>query len=150
MITSKLIIGLTLFFSYPFNFNGVTNYDYLAITKNNQEKITLEKSIANGKDIYADFCVQCHLVNGKGDYKNFPPLDGSDWIDNKITQSIHAIKFGLSGEIKVNRKKFKNAMPPSVGLSSQEIADVLNYIRNSWGNKYPKMITVEQVEKVKQ
>lgn len=41
-------------------------------------------------------------------------------------------------------------MPPSVGLSSQEIADVLNYIRNSWGNKHPKMITVEQVEKVKQ
>lgn len=150
MITSKLIIGLTLFFSYPFNFNGVTNYEYLAITKNNQEKITLEKSIANGKDIYADFCVQCHLVNGKGDSKNFPPLDGSDWIDNKIIQSIHAIKFGLSGEIKVNGKKFKNAMPPSVGLSSQEIADVLNYIRNSWGNKYPKMITVEQVEKVKQ
>lgn len=102
MITSKLIIGLTLFFSYPFIFYGVSNYDYLAIPKNNQEKITLEKSIANGKDIYADFCVQCHLVNGKGDSKNFPPLDGSDWIDNKITQSIHAIKFGLSGEIKVN------------------------------------------------
>ncbi len=150
MITSKLIIGVALFIPYSFIFSGVNNYDYFAIAKDNQEKITLEKSIANGKDIYTDFCVQCHLVNGKGDSKNFPPLEGSDWIDNKITQSIHAVKFGLTGQIKVNGKKFNNTMPPSVGLSSQEIADVLNYIRNSWGNKHPKMITVEQVEKVKQ
>ena len=150
MITSKLIIGAFLFLPYSYFFSGVNNYDYFAIVKDNQEKIRLEKSMANGKEIYADYCVQCHLVNGKGDSKNFPPLDGSDWIDKKITQSIHAIKFGLSGEIKVNGKKFKNAMPSSGGLSGQEIADVLNYIRNSWGNKYPKMITAGTVEKVKQ
>jgi mono/diheme cytochrome c family protein len=150
MILSKLIIGVTLFFSYSFHFSEVNNFEYFDIPKNNQQKITLEKSIANGKEIYSDYCVQCHGANGKGDSTNFPPLAGSDWIDNKITQSIHAIKFGLSGEIKVNGKKFNNAMPPSVGLSSQEIADVFNYVRNSWGNKHPKIITAVQVEKVKQ
>ena len=124
--------------------------DYAAIAKGNQEPITLEKSIANGKDIYADFCVQCHLVNGKGDAKNFPPLDGSDWLGNKIIKSIHAVKFGQTGEIVVNGKKFNNTMPQPVGLSNKEIADVMNYIRNSWGNKHRKMITLEQVEKVKQ
>ena len=41
-------------------------------------------------------------------------------------------------------------MPPPAGLSNQEIADVLNYIRNSWGNKYRQMISFEQVEQVKQ
>ncbi|MEY4382958.1 MAG: hypothetical protein RI995_500, partial [Bacteroidota bacterium] len=124
--------------------------DYSPFTKDLQEKITLEKSIANGKEIYADFCVQCHLVNGKGDSKNFPPLVGSDWVGNKITQSIHAIKFGLAGEIKVNAKKFNNTMPPAVGLSDQEIADVMNYVRNSWGNQHRQMISVAQVEQVKQ
>jgi mono/diheme cytochrome c family protein len=150
MMTSKLIIGLALFFSYSFNVSSDNKSDYVAIAKGNQEKITLEKSIANGKDIYADFCVQCHLANGKGDSKNFPPLDGSDWLGNKITQSIHAVKFGQTGEIKVNGKKFNNTMPQPVGLSNQEIADVMNYIRNSWSNKHRKRISVEQVEKVKQ
>lgn len=149
MMISKLIIGLALFFSYFFNFSSVSKNDYVAIAKSNQEKITLEKSIANGKDIYADFCVQCHLVNGKGDSKNFPPLDGSNWLGNKISQSIHAVKYGQTGEIEVSGKKFNNIMPQPVGLSNQEIADVLNYIRNSWGNKHRKMISAEQVEKVK-
>lgn len=150
MILSKFIIGVSLFFSYPFIFSTNNTNNYSPFTKDLQEKITLEKSIANGKEIYADFCVQCHFVNGKGDAKNFPPLDGSDWLDNKITQSIHAIKFGLTGEIKVNGKKFNNTMPPPAGLSNQEIADVLNYIRNSWGNKHRQMISFEQVEQVKQ
>ncbi len=150
MVISKLIIGVPLFFLYFFNFSVENKNDYAAIAKGNQEPITLEKSIANGKDIYADFCVQCHLVNGKGDAKNFPPLDGSDWLGNKIIKSIHAVKFGQTGEIVVNGKKFNNTMPQPVGLSNKEIADVMNYIRNSWGNKHRKMITLEQVEKVKQ
>lgn len=150
MTTSKLIIGVALFFSYSFNFSADNKNDYFAIAKGNQEKVTFEKSIANGKEVYADFCIQCHLADGKGDSKTVPPLDGSDWLSNKITQSIHAVKFGQTGEIIVKGKKFNNTMPQPVGLSNQEIADVMNYIRNSWGNKHRKIISLEQVEKVKQ
>lgn len=149
-MTPKLIIGVALFFLYFFNFSLENKNDYFAIAKENQEKTILEKSIANGKDIYADFCVQCHLANGMGDSKNFPPLDGSDWLSNKITQSIHAVKYGQTGEIIVKGKKFNNTMPQPVGLSNQEIADVMNYIRNSWSNKNHKIISLEQVEQVKQ
>ena len=150
MLITKQFLGLAMFFSYFFYFSAANKNDYLAIAKGNQEKTALEKSIANGKDVYADFCVQCHLVNGAGDSKNFPPLDGSDWLSNKVTQSIHAIKYGQTGEIIVKGKKFNNTMPQAVGLSNQEIADVMNYIRNSWSNKNHKMISLEQVEKVKQ
>jgi mono/diheme cytochrome c family protein len=52
----------------------------------------------------------------------------------KRTQSIHALKFGLNGPIVVNGKKFNNAMS-AMGLSNQEVADVMNYIMNSWSNK---------------
>lgn len=150
MLITKQILGLAMFFSYFFYFSTANKNDYFAIAKDNQEKTGLKKSIANGKEIYADFCVQCHLVNGAGDSKNFPPLDGSDWLRNKVTQSIHAIKYGQTGEIIVKGKKFNNTMPQAVGLSNQEIADVMNYIRNSWSNKNHKIISLEQVEKVKQ
>ena len=89
------------------------------------------------------------MADGKGDLKNFPTLDGSNWLSDKITQSIYAVKFGQTGPIVVNGKKFNNAMPP-MGLSNQEVADVMNYIRNSWSNKHNKMITLSQVEDVKQ
>ncbi|EIA10031.1 c-type cytochrome [Flavobacterium frigoris] len=156
MLTSKLILGFAISLSSAFYFSNTIQAftlhkesDYLAVAKVDQEKTALEKSIANGKEVYADFCMQCHLASGKGDSKNFPTLDGSDWLSKKNTQSIHAIKFGQSGEIVVNGKKFNSTMP-SIGLSNQEVADVMNYIRNSWSNKNPKIISLEQVEAVKQ
>ena len=88
------------------------------------------------------------MSDGKGDAKNFPPLDGSNWLKDKTSETIHAIKFGQSGEIIVNQKKFNNTMP-EMGLSNQEVADVMNYIRNSWSNKNPKIITLKQVEAIK-
>lgn len=98
-----------------------------------------------GKEIYADFCIQCHGANGKGDGVKIPPLAGSDWLTKKRKESIHAVKFGQNGEIVVNNKKFNNNMP-TMGLSNQEIADVMNYVMTSWGNKQKKKITEKEVE----
>lgn len=112
-----------------------------------QEKANLKQSIGRGNDIYADFCMQCHLANGKGDLVNIPPLDGSDWLTKKRKLSIQSVKFGQNGPITVNGKKFNNIMPP-LGLSNQEVADVMNYIMNSWSNKQKKMVTVEEVAAV--
>jgi mono/diheme cytochrome c family protein len=112
-----------------------------------QDKSNLQKSISRGKEIYTDFCIQCHLATGKGDLVNFPPLDGSDWLTKKRKQSIHAVKFGQTGEIIVKGKKFNNTMPP-LGLENQEVADVMNYIMNSWSNKQKKIVTVEEVKAV--
>ena len=112
-----------------------------------QEKPNLKQSISRGNDVYVDFCMQCHLANGKGDLINFPPLDGSDWLTKKRKLSIQSVKFGQNGPITVKGKKFNNIMPP-LGLSNQEVADVMNYIMNSWGNKQKKMVTVEEVAAV--
>jgi mono/diheme cytochrome c family protein len=75
-------------------------------------------------------------------------LDGSNWLTEKRTQSIHALKFGLNGPIVVNGKKFNNAMS-AMGLSNQEVADVMNYIMNSWSNKSKKIVTTAEVALVK-
>jgi mono/diheme cytochrome c family protein len=121
--------------------------NYTLVSKINKDKIAEQNIQLQGEEIYADFCIQCHGANGKGDGKNFPPLDGSDWLTKKRSQSIHAVKFGQSGEIVVNKIKFNNVMP-AMGLSNEEVADVMNYIMNSWDNKQRKKVTKEEVEKI--
>ncbi|MBQ4822471.1 cytochrome c [Aquimarina sp. MMG016] len=108
----------------------------------------LSESIAKGSEIYTDFCMQCHLPDGKGTPKVFPPLAGSDWLVDKRKESIHSIKYGLNGPIKVNGKPYNSAMT-SLGLEDEEIADVMNYIMNSWGNTQKKMVTTEEVALIK-
>lgn len=107
---------------------------------------TKSQDFSEGKDIYNDFCIQCHMANGKGVPKVFPPLAKSDYLKNYRIESIKAIKYGLSGEITVNGEKYNTAMA-SQGLTNKEIAAVMNYITNSWGNKNTSLITEEEVSK---
>jgi len=101
-------------------------------------------SIKEGSLIYENFCVNCHLPNGEGVAKTFPPLAKSDYLMNKRDLSIKAIKFGQKGKIVVNGITYNNVMAP-LGLTDQEIADVMNYITTSWGNANKKMISKEEV-----
>ena len=112
------------------------------------QKKPLEQSIANGKEIYKDFCIQCHLDTGEGVSGVFPPLAKSDFLVNNIEISIRGLKYGMSGPIVVNGEEYDGVMEDQ-GLGDDEIADVLNYILNSWGNQYNEIITLKQVASVK-
>ncbi|MEC8397081.1 MAG: cytochrome c [Bacteroidota bacterium] len=112
------------------------------------QKKPLEQSIANGEEIYKDFCIQCHLDTGEGVSGVFPPLARSDFLVNNIEISIRGLKYGMSGPIVVNGEEYDGVMGDQ-GLGDDEIADVLNYILNSWGNQYNEIITLEQVASVK-
>ena len=111
-----------------------------------QEK-TKEESIAAGQEIYQDFCVQCHLNSGEGVSGVFPPLKASDYLMNNVEKSVAGIKYGLRGKITVNDEIYDGIMV-SQGLDNEEIADVMNYILNEWGNSYTEQITTEQVNKI--
>ena len=111
-----------------------------------QEK-TKEESILAGGEIYQDFCLQCHLTTGAGVSGVFPPLKDSDYLMNNIDKSIAGIKFGLKGEIVVNDEIYDGVMAKQ-GLDNEEIADVMNYILNQWGNSYDAQITNQQVSEV--
>ncbi|MGA0965781.1 MAG: c-type cytochrome [Flavobacteriaceae bacterium] len=106
---------------------------------------TKAESIEAGAEIYQDFCVQCHLPTGVGVSGVFPPLKDSDFLRNNIDMSIAGLKYGLKGKIVVNDEEY-NGIMASQGLDNEEIADVMNYILNSWGNSYTGQITTEQVE----
>ena len=112
-----------------------------------QQSKPIEESIADGEEIYQDFCLQCHLSNGEGVSGIYPPLANSDYLFDDIERSIRNIKYGVSGPIIVNDEEYNGVMLNN-GLDDEEIADVMNYILNSWGNKSDEIITKERVAKV--
>lgn len=109
----------------------------------------LRASMERGKGVYDGngLCTVCHMPKGEGMAGAFPPLAKSDYLMADLDRSIKIIIEGLSGEIEVNGLKYNGAMQPS-GLDDKDIADVLNYVRNSWGNK-GKMVTEAMVAKVR-
>jgi cytochrome c oxidase cbb3-type subunit 2 len=104
----------------------------------------LADQISSGKEIYmkaapgGGLCFTCHQPNGQGITGQFPPLAGSDWVLGEKERLIKISIHGLMGEIEVNGVKYNNVMaPPGIppgSLTDQQIADVLTYIRNEWGN----------------
>jgi len=84
------------------------------------------------------------MANGEGVEKTFPPLAKSDFLLNKREESIRGVKYGQQGYLLVNGVAYNNVMPP-MGLEDEEIADVMNYILNSWGNKSDAIVTPEEV-----
>ncbi len=109
----------------------------------------LKESIARGKELYLETCVSCHLADGKGVEKTFPPLAKADFLLKFPEKSIHAIKFGMRGPVTVNGMVYDNAMPPST-LDDDEIADVMNYIRNAFGNENKQLVTPKMVAEIKE
>ena len=111
---------------------------------NLQQDKELTESIKRGKAIYSDFCVTCHMEKGEGVMYTFPPLAKSDYLANKREASIRGVKYGQRGEITVNGVVYNNTMMP-MGLEDEEIADVLNFVMNSWGNRQETPVTPEEV-----
>jgi mono/diheme cytochrome c family protein len=112
---------------------------------NTVQQTPLEESVSRGKEIYSELCVTCHMPNGKGVPGAFPPLNPSDWLTNKRKESIHAVKYGLKGEIVVNGASYNNVMLP-LGLDDQEVADVMNYSIQTWNSG--EVVTSEEVKAV--
>ena len=110
----------------------------------------LSKSIKNGAELYPTYCSSCHAADGKGVPGAFPPLAKSDYLKQPSKQLIQIVLKGQSGEIRVNGQTFNGMMPGQDYLSDEQIADVLNYVKNSWGNKSPLAITPLQVKKARQ
>lgn len=112
------------------DYQSETSFTYVSIS---QEK-NLQQSIKDGEGVYADFCMRCHLSEGEGVEGIYPPLADSNWLSEKRTESINSVKYGLKGEIEVNGKTYNNNMT-SMGLTDREVADVMNYIMNNFGNE---------------
>lgn len=110
----------------------LSNISFLSVAQ--KQKFDLKSSVARGQEIYIAQCMSCHMENGEGIEDVYPPLAKSDYLMADKNRSIQNVIHGLSGEIVVNGKPYNTEMT-AFDLSDEQVSDVLNYIRNSWGNK---------------
>ena len=108
---------------------------------------SFEEQMEFGKQAYMQTCFACHQGEGQGIPHAFPPLAKSDYLNADVDRAIGIVLHGKTGEITVNGETYNSVMTRQM-LSSDEIANVLTYVYNSWGNS-KKVVTKEMVDKVK-
>ncbi|MDE3251410.1 MAG: cytochrome c [Bacteroidota bacterium] len=109
----------------------------------------LEKSIAQGKEAYITQCQNCHMEDGKGMAGVFPPLEKADFLKRPLREVIRVILKGQSGDVTVNGVKYTGIMPAQDYLTDEQIADILNYVFNNWGNKIANPVLPSMVAKAR-
>ncbi|MEQ9402992.1 MAG: cytochrome c [Cyclobacteriaceae bacterium] len=107
--------------------------------------IRLKQYKVQGSKVYNTYCSNCHQQDGKGLAALYPPLSGSDYLLENLPRAACIIKHGQFKEIEVNGVKY-NQMMPSNPITNLEIAEVLTYIGNTWGNE-AGLIGVKDVDK---
>lgn len=107
-----------------------------------------EEFTGKGQELYHWYCGACHQRDGKGASGRFPPLAGVDWVTGDKKRLIDIVLNGLEGPIEVGGESYDNVMPQNSFLSDEQISDVLNYIRNNFGNEGSK-VSPEEVAAVR-
>ena len=100
---------------------------------------------SNGKKIYTALCTNCHTDQGEGLGRLIPPIGKSDYLMKDLGRTARIIKFGQRGPITVNGVVYNQPMPANPKLTNLEIAELITYISNSWGNA-AKGITIEEIQ----
>lgn len=104
------------------------------IRRPHEENDNLQKeTVAGGEQIFRTYCASCHQQDGQGTDR-YPPLAGTDWVTGDKDRLIGVILNGLEGNIEVNGQSYNNVMPQHRFLTDEEVAKVLTYIRQDFGN----------------
>ena len=117
-------------------------------TSGNKPVTQSESTFSNvdaGKAIYQRQCAACHQPNGMGVPKFYPPLAQNESLKGDPQKLIHILLNGMAGEIIVNEQTYNGIMAPYQNLSDQEIADVLNYVRQEMNGVKGQPIEASQV-----
>ena len=100
-----------------------------------------------GRDQYSVSCGACHQADGKGLPNMAPTLAKSDWVTGDAKRLIGVAVHGLMGPIKVNGKPVEGVppiMPPHGFMKDEQLAGILTYVRNAWGNR-AGLISIEDI-----
>jgi mono/diheme cytochrome c family protein len=104
---------------------------------------SLKASIERGKIVYTATCLTCHQVDGGGVPRMNPPLIKTKYVLGDKKQLITILLKGLNEPLEIDDDEFHNPMPPQPQLTDQQIADVLTFVRNNFGNKASAVSTTE-------
>jgi mono/diheme cytochrome c family protein len=101
-----------------------------------------------GQAVYNRTCIACHQPTGLGIAPVFPPLAGSEWVAMSPSVAMRNILHGMTGPVSVKGTVYNGMMPAVAGLSDGDIADVVTYVRNSFGNT-SAVVTEDEVKAIK-
>jgi len=110
-----------------------------------RSRLRLRQYMSEGAQLYTQYCSNCHQMEGQGLAQLIPPLAGSDFLMADAKRAACIVKNGQSGKITVNGVEYDGVMP-MLSLKDLEIAEIVTYISNSWGNK-AGLIDVNDVAK---
>ncbi len=106
----------------------------------------------DGKMLFLANCSMCHQAEGQGVPGAFPPLAKSDFLVNlantKRGELVELVVRGKTGKVTVNGNEYNGVMTPVAGLDDDELASVLSWVSNAWGNKAPAF-TADEVKKLR-
>ncbi|TNE89020.1 MAG: nitrite reductase, copper-containing [Deltaproteobacteria bacterium] len=110
--------------------------------------LTKAQQVEAGGILFKGTCSTCHQDSGAGVKGVFPPLAGSDYLMADKARAIGVVINGLNGPVTVNGEEYNSVMPPMSQLNDDEVANILTYVRNSWGNE-GDAVSAEEVAKVR-
>lgn len=113
----------------------------MSFTINQPDKASMQR----GKKVYDTYCLACHQADGSGVPRMNPPLKQTPYVMGDKKRLINVILKGLNEEVEINGQFYDNPMPPQPQLTDQQVADVLTYVRNSFGNKN-SAVTIAEVK----
>lgn len=113
-----------------------------------QSQTGASTSKARGKEVYNKYCLTCHQADGGGVPRMNPPLSGTEYVNGNKQRVIGIVLNGLNTPLEINGDSYENPMASHAFLKNEQIADVLTYIRSSFGNK-STAVTVSEVKAVR-
>ena len=147
LITWILVIGIT---GWACSTTSQPEDNSSANTSGSEPEVTeapaLSELAQQGEAIYGQHCVACHQTDGQGMSGVFPTLVQTKWVEGDKTELIGVILNGMQGAITVKEEEYNNVMPAHNFLSDEEIAGVLSYVRQSFGNNASEITTAEVTE----
>lgn len=108
----------------------------------------LAASVTRGSVVYKNVCITCHQADGGGVPNMNPPLIKTQYVLGDKARLAHIVLAGLAEPIEINGDDYKQHMPAQNYLTDQQVADVLTYVRNSFGNK-ASAVQVAEVKAVR-
>ena len=111
-----------------------------------EPKEALAAYMAKGAKIYSAKCNGCHGADARGDDANFPSLVGSEWVTGETERLAMIILNGLQGPTSTGKTYGAGMAPQGAGLTPADLAGVMTYVRNNFGNSTGDVVTVEMAQ----
>lgn len=114
-----------------------------------ETRIEMRQMMTIGKQLYLQYCANCHMEDGSGFKGLYPPLKDADYMKEDLSRTVCIIKNGQKGSIVVNGEEYNQLMPNNLSLTNLEIAEITTFIYNRFADS-TMVISAREVEKILQ